>query len=206
MIKNDMEFSKLQALGVPLDGEVLERIRAASLGLSIHTFETAADAFIADTPVGGALLAIHVVIANDSPRVIRIHQFRVGLPWIDPDFTLLADPRHNIPREQLYWSAKDPTLRFNREAVLNHRTGSRGRLAPGESIDGILFGAGEQAIPEPFHNSKWVEVTLGIVDGRGTTHQALVRTALDRSAGLTRQKRERVKNLQTKPQSNTVLA
>jgi hypothetical protein len=144
---------------------------------------------IFDAEFGGTVLNIHVVICNDSLRVIRMNQCRVELPWCDPDFGLLEDPFRKVPREGMYWSPKAPTLRFEREAVLNHRFGRQGRLNPGDSLDGFILGEGPQAIPVHYHNREGVDVQLAIVDERGKTYQASVRTMLDRSKQLTLQRR-----------------
>jgi hypothetical protein len=189
--KDGMEFSELQALGVPLDGRVMERSRTAELGLYLRVFESPIDCTILDAQLGGTFLMIPVIICNDSPRVIRLDQCRIVLPWHDPDFRLLEDPWRKMPREYSYSSPKVPTLSFEREAVLNHRFGHQGRLNPGDSLDGLILGAGSQAIPDQYHHRQGVDVQLVIIDGKGKMYQESALVILDRSEQLKRQKEAR---------------
>jgi hypothetical protein len=171
--KDEMEFSELQALGVPLDGGVVERSRTAELGLRIHLFQAGIDCTIFDAQFGGTFVMIHVVISNDSPQVVRLDQCRIELPWLDP-------------------SPNAPTLPFERDAVINHRFGHQGRLSPGDSLDGMLLGAGSKAIPDQYQHREGVKVQLLIVDGQGKVYQENPRVMLDRSEQLRREKKARV--------------
>jgi|HubBroStandDraft_4_1064222.scaffolds.fasta_scaffold531741_1 hypothetical protein len=190
--KDEMEFSELQALGVPLDGGVVERSRTAELGLRIHLFQAGIDCTIFDAQFGGTFVMIHVVISNDSPQVVRLDQCRIELPWLDPEFHLLKDPWQKIPREHSYSSPNAPTLPFERDAVINHRFGHQGRLSPGDSLDGMLLGAGSKAIPDQYQHREGVKVQLLIVDGQGKVYQENPRVMLDRSEQLRREKKARV--------------
>ena len=133
----------------------------------------------------------HVVISNDSPRVIRLNQCRIELPWHDTEFRLLEDPWRKMPREDSYSSPKVPTLSFEREAVLNHRFGHQGRLNPGDSLDGMILGVGSQGIPDKYHHRQGVDVQLVIIDEQGKMYQESARVMLNRSEQLKRQKEAR---------------
>jgi hypothetical protein len=189
--KDGMEFSELQALGVPLDGRVMEHSRTAELGLYLRIFESPIDCTILDAQLGGTFLMIPVIICNESPRVIRLDQCRIELPWHDPDFRLLEDPWRKAPRENKYSSENAPRLSFDREVALNHRFGRQGRLNPGDSLDGLILGAGSQAIPDQYHHREGVDVPLVIIDGKGKMYQESARVILDRSEQLKRQKESR---------------
>jgi hypothetical protein len=190
--KDGMEFSELQALGVPLDGGVVERSRAAEQGLRIHVFQAGIDCTILDAQFGGTFLMIHFVISNDSPRVIRLDQCRIEVPWFDQDFRLLEDPWQKIPREHSYASPNAPTLQFERDAVLNHLFGNQGRLNPGDSLDGMLLAAGSQTIPDQYQHREGVNLQLLIIDGQGRVYQENPGVMLDRSEHLNREKKVRM--------------
>ena len=132
---------------------------------------------------------IHIVISNDSPQVIRLDQCRIELPWFDSEFHLLEPPWRKIPREYSYSSPNAPTLSFEREAVLNHRFGHQGRLNPGDSLDGMILGAGSQAIPDQYQHCEAVKVQLLIIDGQGKMYQENPRVMLDRSEQLMSEKK-----------------
>jgi len=189
--KDGMEFSELQALGVPLDGRAMERSRTAELGLYLRVLESPIDCTILDAQMGGTFLMIPVIIRNDSPRVIRLDQCRIELPWHDPDFRLLKDPRRKVPREYKYSSENAPRLSFEREVALNHRFGGQGRLNPGDSLNGLILGAGSQAIPNQYRDRQGVDVQLLIIDGRGKVYQESPRVLLDRSEQLRREREQR---------------
>ena len=186
-----IDFSELQALGVPLDWEILERTRAVSLGLQIQVIESAVDATIFDAQFGGIILMIHAAIHNDSLKVIRLDECQIELPWEDPDFRLLQASWRKMPREYMYSSSLAPTLQFESEAVLNHRFGRRGRLNPGALLDGMILGAGIQPIPDRYQHRQRVDVQLAIIDGRGKVYLETARVMLDRSVQLMRQRKAR---------------
>jgi hypothetical protein len=189
--KDAIEFSELQALGVPLDGEVLERTRTAAPGLNIQIFPSAAECTILDAQYGGTFLMIRAIISNDSPRVIQLNQCRIKLPWHDSEFRLLEDPWRKMPREHSYSSPNVPTLSFEREVVLNHRFGHEGRLNPGDSLDGMILGVGSQVIPDQYHDRQEVDVQLVIIDGQGKMYKESPRVLLNRSEELRRQRKAR---------------
>src|ERR1035437_7166507 len=157
--------SELQRLGVPLDGEVLERRRAASFGLDIQVSDEFYEMAILDAEFGGTFVMIRTVICNVSPRRIRVDQCHIELPWDDPDFSLLEVPWLKEPGKFTYSSPRAPSYSFEREAVLNHRFGRQGGINPGDSLDGLILGVGSEAIPDHYHHHQGVDVQLVIVDG-----------------------------------------
>jgi len=181
-----IEFSELQRLGVPLDGEVLERRRTASHELDIQISDIAVENIIEDAKLGGTFVMIHALICNVSPRRIRLEQCRIDLPWDDPDFSLLEAPWLKQPGKFTYSPSRAPTYSFEREVVLNHRFGRQGGLNSGDSLDGFILGTGSQAIPDHYQQRQGVDVQLAIIDGRGNIFRESARVMLDRSEQLKR--------------------
>jgi hypothetical protein len=177
---NAIGSSELQRLGVPLDGEELERMRTASLGLDIQ-IDDVFEPTIVDAEFGGTLLMIRAAIRNVSPRVMWLNQCRIELPWYEPEFSLLEDPRRKVPRESIYSSQREPSHLFDRKEVLNHRFGSQGRVNPDDFVEGLILGEGLLEIPYHYQDQQRVDVQLEICDGRGKLYPKKVCVMLRRS-------------------------
>jgi hypothetical protein len=160
-------LSDLQRGGIPLDEEVLERIRAASRGLSIYQTGTLLETSVFDLKSGGSGYMLSVAIHNDSTRPIRLHEFRLEMLWHDPEFRWLDDPRRASPRKYTYSFPPSESLEFERDVVLNHRVGSAGQLNPEGSIEGLLLGIGEAPVPDEYHDRQALQMRLLIFDRRG---------------------------------------
>ena len=183
------ELSRLSALGIPLDGEVVEGIRVASTGLSIHPIVTRAESKMFDQVGGGTGVMIHFAIANDSDRLIRVEEYKIEIPWSDPDFALLEDPRRKGSRADGY-SFGRWFYPYNRELVLNHRTGRQGviRSGPDQWLKGFLLAEGPYPIPEDYPHHEWTEVQLVIFDNRGNRYEVGVEVFVDRGEQLRNQR------------------
>ena len=181
--------SELQRLGVPLDGKVLERMRAASHGLDIQVSDEFNETMILDAEFGGTFVMIRTVICNVSSRIIRLDKCRIEMAWDDPDFRLLEAQRRRVPGESIYLSPREPSYAFDYNAVLNHRFGSQGKLNPGDFLDGLILGVGSEAIPYHYQDGQRVDVELTIWDGRGKLYLNKTRVVLDRSNQLRRQRK-----------------
>jgi hypothetical protein len=184
--------SELQRLGVLLDGEVLERMRAASPELDIQVSDEFYETTILDAEFGGTFVMIRTVICNVSSRIIWLDKCRIDLPWHDPDFRLLEAQRRRVPGKSIYLSPREPLHRFDYNEVLNHRFGRQGKLNPGDSLDGLILGVGSEAIPYHYQDGQRVDVKLTIWDGRGKLYLNKTRVVMDRSNQLRRQ-REAIK-------------
>jgi hypothetical protein len=165
-------LSQLQSEGIPLDGEVLEEMRAACAGLDIVQNPIAIETRVFDLDSGGTGYMLSSAIHNESQLSIRLHAPRLKIPWWEPDFHWLVDPRCKVPREYTY-SFPDPgPTGFERDAVLNHRLGHRDRgLDPDEWLEGLFLGVGREPIPEEYHDRQRIEMPLSIFDGRGNKYE-----------------------------------
>lgn len=119
--------SQLRSRGIPLD-EVLEAMQAACRGLSIYQTGAGPENMICDLVAGGMALMVSMAINNDSPRTVWIREFRVESPRWEPQFRWLENPLGKVPCEYTY-SLSDPgPVGFERDVVLNHRLGRKGRI------------------------------------------------------------------------------
>ncbi len=131
---------------------------------------------------GGLTTAVilNAALTNDSSKLtIVIHQFHLELLWNDPEFDWLYDPAESVPPASSYTYAGS-FLTWPREMVLNHRRYEQGKLAPGDSIRGLLMGKSIATIPHDFAHGKTVEMTLVVFDSNGNRYSAPFSFRVDR--------------------------
>ncbi len=181
--------SQLRGAGIPLDAEVLEAMQAACRGLSIYQTGTVVENRICDLVSGGWALMISLAICNDSPRILWLHEFRLEIPWWEPQFRWLEYPLGKVPREYTY-SLPDPwPAGFEPDDVLNHRVGRKGRLYSGDCIEGLLLGVGQEPMPSHYQDRQALDMRLWVFDERGNRFGADVKLLVDRSALRVREKK-----------------
>ena len=107
---------------------------------------------------------------------IAIRGYKVILPWEDPTFFVLLDPRET--------DASARTYRFfcggeeySRDLVLNHRIG---RFTRGKSIDGALMGVSKTRIPAQYTHGSDAELKLSVITSLGECSTSIV-ARIDRS-------------------------
>ena len=130
---------------------------------------TESSAFDLDGSYGsGYMLSLH--IATDLPA-LEIYDWRLDLPWEDPQFQWLPDPPNDIyefPDHQTY----------PRDAVLNHRR----VVHRGRSLDGLLLGFGVESIPESYRHGKFISASIVLIDGMGRPFPTSIQLWVDRAA------------------------
>jgi hypothetical protein len=107
-----------------------------------------------------------VAICNQSDRNVILKVCRLKIPSGVADFRWLEKPRGSVPREFTYKHDAFGPVGLEPERVLNHRFTRGLKVFPGETVEGVLIGAGD---PELHHypNRKEVEVELVLFDARG---------------------------------------
>jgi hypothetical protein len=113
-----------------------------------------------------------VAISNRTNRNVRLEAYRLEIPWGVSDFRWLEKPRGNVARGFAYSHAaycsasNDPPLPIEPERVLNHRFARGFKVFPGETVEGLLIGAGDSELHH-YPNEKEIEADLVLFDGRG---------------------------------------
>lgn len=179
---------RLRSAGCPLEFDE-DGLGSGPQGLSTIQIDNPPENFIFDLDSGGAGYILHIVVCNDLARSVRIEQFRLEPPWEDPGFRWLDDPYTSVPRRDVY-SVPGTPLCFERAAVLNHRTGRKGKVLPLDSVDGLLLAVGPRPIPDHYALGFKLRTTLSIVDGRGKTYRSKVWLWGQRSLKLIRRRAE----------------
>ena len=159
--------SQLSGAGIPLDEEALEDMQAACRGLSMFQTGTICETRIFDLDSGGMALMASLAICNDSRRNVWLQEFRVDIPWWEPHFQWLEDPARKAPREFAYSFPPLGPTGFERDIVLNHRRRRNGFLGPGDYIEGLLLGVGQEPIPSNYRNRQPLDMRVWVFDERG---------------------------------------
>jgi hypothetical protein len=164
-------LSALRDAQIPLDDEVTEGMKVASRALSIYQTGSVNENDIFELDFGGTGFMLSIAICNDSNRIISLQAFHLAMPWPETDFRWLEDPLRSVPREYTYSFFEGGPVAFEREVVLNHRLGRRGRLCPGDSFEGLLLGMGQLPIPDKHRDGQGLRTQLSIFDGQGNRYE-----------------------------------
>jgi len=149
---------RLHELGVAVDYDEFERMRADAAGLSI--FENG-PGVVVGMPTEQTACSFDVAIANNStcnrlaPSAIRFE----GPDWLQ-GLRLLPDPRRtktvtrplgkNIAKRIKYpvaYFLRPDQVPYLRDEVLNHRLGERHKLLPGDVVQAYILAITDSHIP-----------------------------------------------------------
>jgi hypothetical protein len=156
---------ELQTLGIPFDGEILEKFEATSRALYLAQDPNPPNTYVFDLRSGGTGIIIDFIVLNDSDQKIRLAGARLDFPW-SAQFHWLEDPFRSNPRGWAYvFPAPDPQ-KYDRGTVLNHHFGAK-ILLPGEDLRGFLLGKEEARIPARYENYQRLQGQLLVFDGKG---------------------------------------
>jgi hypothetical protein len=173
--------NELQALGIWLDGGVLEKMQAAYRGLCLEQDPAALYTCVYDLGDRGTGYVISIMIRNESERAIRGMIAPLQLPWCEANFHWLKLSRGQAYREHTYDFPDPGPSGFEYETVLNHRLGVRSYLFPGDPLEGYLLGVGSAPIPAEFRNQPFLQARLSIFEGRDKSCSLEIQLQMDRS-------------------------
>ena len=116
-------------------------------------------------------ITLDVAVINNSHRSnVIIRHYDLELPWNDPQFDWLPDPK-GVQKDNAYTFAGGwPS--YPRDRVLNHRTYAQGTLEPGDVVQGVLVGCGPASIPDDIRGRDDVAMTLAVYDQNGKRHSS----------------------------------
>src|SRR5712692_1331055 len=180
---------QLRGAGIPLDAEVLKAMEAACRGLAIYQDPIIISTGIFDLYSGGTGYMLSIFIHNDAPRNVWLHEFRLEIPWWEPEFRWLEDPMRKVPREYIYSLPPPGVEGFDRDVVLNHRLRRNGRISPDGWLEGLLLGVGQEPMPSGYRDRQTLNMRLSVFDERGNRFEADIKFLVDRHALRIREKK-----------------
>ena len=172
-------MSELHRRGIPLDKDVLEDLESRSRGLSIYQTGPNVENTVFDLDSSGSGYMFGAALYNDSNRVIHLREFRLSIPWHEPQFTWLEDPLRKSPRDYAYSFPPHGPAGFGREVVLNHYVGRK--LNPAATIEGLLLGVGQARVPDEYLHGHSIFMSFVVFDGQGECYETKMRLQIDRS-------------------------
>jgi hypothetical protein len=172
---------RLHELGVAVDYDAFERMRAESADLSIFQ-NSDAPSLILDMPAGQTGCVFNVAIANHSEREALAFSWTSfdGPEWLH-NLRLIPDPRltKGSKYPDLYFLRPDESG-YPREAVLNNFVRRKQKLPPGGQADGFLLAIAEGRIPFDYADHDRIKVRLNIFDQRGRAASCLFGLRVER--------------------------
>lgn len=179
-------LSRLETLGIPLDGEAVRRLRKSSRGIVVCQTGYFFENEVAELDCGGTGLSVSVGIENPSHTVITIDQYWLELPWTQ--LSWLEEP----PKKHYGYQMPDP-LRYPyaRELVLNHRVRRKGKIYPGDLVEGVLLGTSNEPIPAEYADRQQLRTRLWVFDTRGNSYTCRVLIAVSRTKQVKRSEHRR---------------
>jgi len=127
----------------------------------------------------GYMVSLHVAV--DLP-VLEIWEWRLNLPWEDPQFQWLSEPPRSGSANNIYEFPDHQT--YPGDAVLNHRR----VVHRGRSLDGFLLGFGFESIPDCFSHRQFIPASIVLIDGMRHQFPASVQLWVNRAATIDRKR------------------
>jgi hypothetical protein len=174
------QLDRLQGEGIPFDQQIVNDLERASRGLSLSQTGDSAQNRVFDLDRGGWACTLAIAICNLSDWVNYVQEYRLEFLRFERNIEWLEDPFRKSPRGYSYSFPPPGSLEFEREVVLNHRIGRKGRLNPEDSFEGLLLGKGQACLPDTFRDRQRMLAKLTVFDGRGDCYELKVTLYVDR--------------------------
>jgi hypothetical protein len=173
---------RLMDLGCPLDLEYFQEASYSSFRtLRIKQVGAVIGSQVFEIESLGVGCMLDLEIVNDTGRPIYLRDFELELPWIDPLFCLLPDPRLRDEESQTYrfYGTK---IEFPRSIVINRFVPGSTRFPKGGLVAGLVLSRGPEAIPNRYKHGEILDVKFSVVDQYDNRHSASVSVYVDKSA------------------------
>jgi hypothetical protein len=178
------QLDRLQGEGIPFDQQIVNDLERASRGLSLSQTGDPAQNCVFDLDRGGWACTLAIAICNRSDRAKCVQEYLLEFPRFEWNFKWLEDPFRKSPRGYSYSFPPPGSLEFEREVVLNHRIGRKGRLNPEDSFEGLLLGKGQACLPDTFRDRQRMLAKLTVFDGRGDRYELKVTLWVNRQVRI----------------------
>jgi len=127
----------------------------------------------------GFSLSLHIAV--DLPP-LTISEWRLVLPWEDPQFQWLPEPQGSVFPVNMYQVPGCEGLKFPKNEVINHRR----LLQRGRGLEGLLLGFGFVSIPDSYRHGASIDASLVLIDDRGREFSTPVQFWANRMAEIDR--------------------
>lgn len=174
-------MSRLEtSLGIPLDGEAVSSLRKSSRGIEVCQTGYFFENEVVELDCGGTGITVSLGIENPSHKVITIDQYRLKSHWTQ--ISWLKEPTKKLYGYQMPDPLRHP---YARDLVLNHRVGRKGKMYPGDLVEGLLLGLSDDAIPAEYVDGHKLSARVCLFDTRGNAYGCRVLLAVSRPPRVT---------------------
>jgi hypothetical protein len=177
---------RLMDLGCPLDLEYFQEARNSSCRtLRIKQVGAVIGSQVFEIEPLGVGCILDLEIVNDTGRPIYLRDFELELPWMDPLFCLLPDPRLRDEASQSY-RFHGTKIEFPRSIVINRFVPGSTRFPKGGLVAGLVLSQGPETIPNCYKHGEILDMKFSVVDQYDNRHSATVSVYIDKSAQFSR--------------------
>lgn len=174
-------MSHLETLGIPLDGEAVSSLRASPRGIEVCQ---AGYSQVVDLDGGGT--GVEVSVGIDPHSFTTIAQYLLELPW-----TQVSWLKESSKKDYCYQMPDPLTYPYTRDEVLNHRVGRKGKMFPGNLVEGVLLGISEDPIPAEYVDGQKLRTRLWVFDTRSNSYECRVMLGVSRTKRVKRPEQHR---------------
>lgn len=167
---------------LPVDAQDAAITHAAPPWLAISQVGGLVENSIFDPDCGsgtGCILDLHIAVDR---RAFSIWGWELDLPWKDPNFQWLPEPRGSKFPENMYQIPGCKGLEYPPGVVINHRH----LLQRGHILEGLLLGHSFAPIPDSYHHGANIDARLVIIDEMGLSFSTQVELWVNRIARIDR--------------------
>jgi hypothetical protein len=172
------QLLELQAWGVPVELQYVKNMDAANRGLALTKTGNDPDNSLFTTESGRVQLLTSLAITNISDRDIKVYDIQVTLPFDATDFHWIQPPAGATNHQyELPALGKCP---FEASEVLNSRLGRKFLIHSGLSVDGLLLGESEVALPPTFRHRSTMPIELTVFADKGRRYAIVIILRVER--------------------------
>lgn len=180
-VRNHKEWrERLTQVGCPLNPEKDHTITSNESVLQITQLgHPVMENFVMEMPSGLTeyLLGVHIVCLAAK---VYLEDFKLVVPWADPQILWLPDPEESGPDKMNYVMPESGDV-YPSERVINHRIGTE--LRRGQRIQGWVLASSTTVLPDHIKHRSSAAVKFGVIDQYGRVHSEDFFLYVDRSRG-----------------------
>jgi hypothetical protein len=166
---------------------------AANRGLALTQTGNDPDNSLFTTKSGRVQLLTSLAITNISDRDMKVNDIQVALPFDATDFHWIQPPAGATNHQyELPALGECP---FEASEVLNSRLGRKFLIHSGRSVDGLLLGEAQVALPPTFRHGSTMPIELTVFADKGRRYAIVIILRVERHD----QKRKPTDRLPSRP-------
>jgi len=170
------QLLELQTWGVPVELQYVKNMDAANRGLALT--QTGNDNSLFTTKSGRVELLTSLAITNISDRDIKVYDIQVALPFNATDFHWIQPPAGATNHQyELPALGECP---FEASEVLNSQLGRRFLIHSGLSVEGLLLGEAQVALPPTFRHRSAMPIELTVFADKGRRYAIVIILRVER--------------------------